>query len=87
MEYILKAKPKAVLEKVPEMIGHIGGNTAVANNDQITEAIAQATYGAMSRALEENGGSMTIVVEGDGDKMFRVFQKKQREYNRQTGMS
>ena len=74
-------------EKSPEMIGNINGNTAVANNNQITEAIAQATYGAMSRALAENGGSMTIVVEGDGDKMFRVFQKKQREYNRQTGMA
>jgi len=85
--YVPKGDLFVANEKVPEMIGHIGGNTAVANNDQITEAIAQATYGAMSRALAENGGSMTIVVEGDGDKMFRVFQKKQREYNRQTGMA
>lgn len=74
-------------EQGAEMIGTINGNTAVANNNQITEAIATATYGAMSKALAENGGSMTIVVEGDGDKMFRVFQKKQREYNRQTGMA
>lgn len=85
--YVPKGDLFVANEKVPEMIGHIGGNTAVANNDQITEAIAQATYGAMSRALAENGGSMTIVVEGDGDKMFRVFQKKQREYSRQTGMA
>ena len=70
-----------------EMVGSIGGNTAVANNNQITEAIAQATYTAMSQALSENGGSVKIVVEGDGDKMFRVFQKKQREYSRQTGMA
>lgn len=85
--YVPKGDLFVANEKVPEMIGHIGGNTAVANNNQITEAIAQATYGAMSKALSENGGSMTIVVEGDGDKMFRVFQKKQREYNRQTGMA
>lgn len=85
--YVPKGDLFIANEKVPEMIGHIGGNTAVANNDQITDAIAQATYGAMSKALAENGGSMTIVVEGDGDKMFRVFQKKQREYNRQTGMA
>ena len=85
--YVPKGDLFIANEKVPEMIGHIGSNTAVANNDQITEAIAQATYGAMSRALSENGGSFTIVVEGDGDKMFKVFQKKQREYNRQTGMA
>lgn len=74
-------------EKMPEFIGSIGGNTAVANNDQITEAIAQATYTAMSKALAENGGSVNIVVEGDGDKMFKVFQKKQTEYNRRTGFA
>lgn len=74
-------------EKMPEFIGSIGGNTAVANNDQITEAIAQATYNAMSKALAENGGSVNIVVEGDGDKMFKVFQKKQTEYNRRTGFA
>ena len=74
-------------ERGAEMIGSIGSNTAVANNDQITEAIATATYAAMSRALSENNGSVNIVVEGDGDKMFKVFQKKQREYNRNTGFA
>ena len=70
-----------------EMIGSIGGNTAVANNNQITEAIATATYTAMSKALAENGGSVNIVVEGDGDRMFKVFQKKQTEYQRKTGLA
>ena len=74
-------------EKGAEFVGAIGGNTAVANNNQITEAIAQATYVAMSKALSENGGSVNIVVEGDSDKMFKVFQKKQREYNRDTGFA
>lgn len=70
-----------------EMIGNIGGNTAVANNNQITEAIATATYNAMARALSENGQNVNIVVEGDGDRMFKVFQKKQREYIRDTGFA
>ena len=74
-------------ERGAEMIGSIGGNTAVANNNQITEAIAQATYTAMTKALAENGGSVNIVVEGDGDKMFNVFQKKQREFARTTGLA
>lgn len=70
-----------------EMIGSIGGNTAVANNNQITEAIATATYNAMARALSENGQNVNIVVEGDGDKMFKVFQKKQRDWQRTTGLA
>lgn len=74
-------------ERTPEMIGSIGGNTAVANNNQITEAIATATYNAMARALSENGQNVNIVVEGDGDKMFKVFQKKQRDWQRTTGLA
>lgn len=74
-------------ERGPEMVGTINGNTAVANNNQITEAIAQAAYAAMSKALSENGGSTNIVIEGDGDRMFKVFQKKQREYQRTTGLA
>lgn len=34
-------------EGSPELIGNIGGKTAVANNDQITAGIAQAVSGAM----------------------------------------
>ena len=74
-------------ERGAEMVGSINGRTAVANRGEITDAIAVATYEAMSRALAENGGSVNIVVEGDGDRMFKVFQKKQREYQRTTGLA
>ena len=67
------------------MVGSIGNQTAVANNDQITQAIATATYNAMSKALSENNGSVTFVVEGDGDQMYKIWQKKNREYERRTG--
>lgn len=69
-------------ERGAEMVGSINGNTAVANNDQITSAIAMATYNAMSKALSENNGSVNIVVEGDADRMFKVFHKKEREYQK-----
>lgn len=85
--YIPKGDLFIANEVAPEMVGRIGGNTAVANNNQITEAIAQATYTAMARALSENGQNVNIVVEGDGEKMFRVFQKKQREYIKDTGFA
>lgn len=72
-------------ERGAEMVGSVNGNTAVANNQMITEAIAQATYQAMSQALSENG--MNITIEGDSDGMFKVLQKKNREYKNMTGRS
>lgn len=72
-------------ERGAEMVGSINGRTAVANNDQITEAIAQATYRAMSEALQEN--SMNITIVGDADGMFKVMRNKSRDYRRETGRS
>lgn len=74
-------------ERGAEMVGSIGNQTAVANNDQITDAIATATYNAMSKALSENNGNVTVVVEGDGDQMYKIWQKKNREYERRTGLA
>lgn len=74
-------------ERGAEMVGSIGNQTAVANNDQITDAIATATYNAMSKALSENNGSVTFVVEGDGDQMYKIWQKKNKEYGRRTGLA
>lgn len=74
-------------ENGAEMVGSIGGRTAVANNDQITNAIASAAYNAMSRALAENNGSVRLVVEGDPNGMFRVIQKQASIYTKRTGSS
>lgn len=65
-----------------EMVGSIGGRTAVANNDQITEAIASAVYDAMMAA---GGGNVNVTLEGDAKKLFRVVQDEARQYNRKTG--
>lgn len=72
-------------ERGAEMVGSVNGRTAVANNDQITDAIAQATYRAMSEALQEN--SMNITIVGDADGMFKVMRNKSRDYRRETGRS
>ena len=66
-----------------EMVGSIGGRTAVANNQQITEAIATACYNAMSQALSENG--MNVTLQGDANGLFRVVQKQARMYRQTTG--
>ena len=41
-------------EAGPELVGNIGNRAAVANNDQIIQGIAQGTYEAVSRAMQEN---------------------------------
>lgn len=42
-------------EAGPEMVGNLGGRTAVANNDQIVAGIAQGVYQAVTRALSDSG--------------------------------
>lgn len=68
-----------------EYIGNMGGHTAVANSDQMSQAIESASYRGMARALAENGGSITLQVEGDPQGMFRVMQKQASNYSRRTG--
>lgn len=48
-------------ERGPEMVGTIGGRTAVANNDQIVEGIRQGVYDAVSAAMANNGTSEPVV--------------------------
>lgn len=55
-------------ESGAEMVGNIGGKAAVANNDQITKAIAEATYEAVSRALGEKGDSKQPISVYVGNK-------------------
>ena len=44
-------------ESGPELVGNIGNRAAVANNDQIIQGIAQGTYQAVSRAMQENNNN------------------------------
>ena len=64
-------------EDGPELIGNIGRKTAVANNDQITEGIANATYGAIMRAMSETGGRAsnpsTIIVNVGNEKLYEGY--------------
>ena len=61
-----------------EMVGNIGGKTAVANNDQIERAIFNAVLTAMSQAMA-NGSSQPIElnqkIELDGDVIYNNQQK------------
>ena len=74
----------------PEMVGTIGGRTAVANNDQITSAIANAVYNAIVSAggITGNRGANTtanINLDVDGETIARVNYNYQTRQLRQKG--
>ena len=68
-------------EAGPELVGTIGGKTAVANNDQIIQGIAQGVYDAMVRANSAiSSDGQPIVIELSGEKIGRSvtnWQQKQ----------
>lgn len=73
-------------EAGPEMVGRIGSRTAVANNDQIITAIANAVYDAISSAIGNMGGTnVNVTLQGDADGLFKVIQNKSNDYMRRTG--
>ena len=54
-------------ESGPEMVGSIGGRTAVANNDQIVEAVSSGVYEAVVSAMsrgESGGASFALYIDG-----------------------
>lgn len=78
-------------EAGPELIGNIGRRTAVANQSQITEGIATATYNAISRALAENKGtgntSPYIVVNLGNEKLYSGYGNYQSEQSNMYGVA
>lgn len=70
---------------IPEMVGTIGGQTAVANNDQIVQAVSagveNAVYRAMSAANSGNSGEdgTSVAIYLDGDLIYDGVQRRQRQ--------
>lgn len=74
-------------EREPELIGSMGNRSVVANNAQITEGIAQASYSAFKKALGEmsnNFGGDTLVYVGD-TQITDVITKKRNIQDRRFG--
>lgn len=68
-------------ERGAEMVGSIGGRTAVANNDQIVEAIQRGVYEAEMAARSQGGGDTYVYI--DSDEVSSRIEKRKRE----SGMS
>lgn len=67
---------------IPEMIGRIGNQTAVANNDQITTAIASAVTQAINNSDFGQNGSPTVIYIGNKKVYEGYGQHVQRENDR-----
>lgn len=70
-------------ESGPELVGTIGGRTAVANNDQIVEGISAGVYNAVVSAMSISGNNGTPVnIYLDGNVIARSTTKYQKQYAR-----
>ena len=73
---------------LPEMVGSIGGRTAVANNDQIVQAVSLGVYNAVVDAMDKtSGGSQPIMVQIDGREVFTAVRNQNNNFKRRTGAS
>lgn len=70
---------------IPEMIGRIGNQTAVANNDQITTAVAQAVYAATVRANKETQSQNTTIVNLGNKTLYSDMGKRISRTNDRYG--
>lgn len=72
-------------EAGPELVGSINGRTAVANNDQIVEAVSQGVYSAVLSAMgsmESGSNEQNINIYLDGKQITASVERTQRERGR-----
>lgn len=67
-------------ERGAEMVGSIGGRTAVANNDQIVEAVSAGVYSAVLSAMKQQGnGTQKVEVYLDGKRISASVRNANKE--------
>ena len=75
-------------ENGPELVGNIGGKTAVANNDQIVQAVASGVRDALVGVMSSNGGeNINLTVNLDGETVYKNVVKRNNRIVTQTGSS
>lgn len=65
-------------EAGPELVGSIGGRTAVANNDQIVESVSRGVFDAVRSAMG-GGQALAVNVYLDGRQITGAVERTQRE--------
>lgn len=76
-------------EAGPELVGTIGGHTAVMNNNQIVSSVAAGVYSAVLAAMSNSRGTTTVNVtlSADAARMFKVMQEQAQDFVNSTGQS
>ena len=73
-----------------ELVGKFNnGRTAVANNEDISKGIEQASFQGMMKALNASGGrtqKVEITAEGDASGLLDFITFKQKQANRRNGL-
>lgn len=67
-----------------ELVGSVGGHTAVMNNQDIVSAVSQGVASAVASVMG-GGSNVTVTLEGDAKGLFKVVQKEGRAYSARTG--
>lgn len=71
-------------EAGPELVGTLGGNTAVLNNDQIVSSVASGVAQAVASVL--GGGNMNeITIKVDSETLYRAVKKGERKASGRYG--
>lgn len=74
-------------EAGPELVGTLGGHTAVMNNDQIVASVSDGVYRAVSAAMSEGGNSSSITLNLDGKTVYQSVVNQNRREIQRTGAS
>ena len=74
-------------ERGPELVGTLGGHTAVMNNDQIVASVSDGVARAVSSVISRysNNSSQPIIVNLDGREVFNSTRRYANDYYNRTG--
>lgn len=79
-------------EAGPELVGTLGGHTAVMNNDQIVSSVSSGVAQAVNEVIQplvkmSGGNNRPIQISLDGKVIFDSTRQSAQEYFNRTGMS
>ena len=74
-------------ENGPELVSNIGNRTAVMNNDQIVDSVAQGVYRAVVQAMGQSGGNQVVEAKVNDKVLFEVVVNRNRQETMRTGYS
>lgn len=84
-------------EAGPELVGTIGGRTAVMNNNQIVASVSDGVFNALNPVLTSlvnaintmasasSNGNGDVYVQIDGDNIARAVRRSNSDYRKRTG--